>query len=183
VKGSGRRSGGFVLIAAIGWAGVDQIALRFASDTQFGNRGPIWMDTLRIARKFPLFGTGFNTYGTSTLLYQTVIPDVHLREAHNDYLQLLSEGGALVAIPAAAFLIVIAGTILRRFRTVRPGSTDYWIRTGAVTGILAIAVQEIGEFSLQMPGNAVLFVVLLAVAIRPVDASLERRSPSRADLQ
>jgi len=172
----------FVLFAAVGWAGVDRIALRFASDASFGHRGPIWMDTLRIARKFPLVGTGFNTYGTSTLLYQSVIPDVHLREAHNDYLQVLAEGGALVAIPAVALLIVIAGTIRRRFRAVRPGGTDYWIRAGAATGILAIALQEIGEFSLQMPGNAVLFVVLLAMAMRPVDASVERRSPSRADL-
>ena len=38
---------------------------------------------------------------------------------------------------------------------------------GAVTGIVAIALQEIGDFSLQMPANAVLFVVLLALAIRP----------------
>ena len=95
---------------------------------------------------------------------------------------MLAEGGALVAIPAVALLIVIAGTIRRRFRAVRPGGTDYWIRAGAATGILAIALQEIGEFSLQMPGNAVLFVVLLAMAMRPVDASVERRSPSRADL-
>jgi len=173
----------FVLFAAVGWAGVDRIALRFASDASFGNRGPIWMDTLRIARRFPLFGTGLNTYGTSTLLYQSVIPDVHLAEAHNDYLQLVSEGGALVAIPAIALLIVIAGAIRGRFRRVRPGSTDYWIRAGAVTGLLAIAIQEIGEFSLQMPGNAVLFVALVAVAIRPADAVLERRSHSRADLQ
>jgi O-antigen ligase len=173
----------FVLFAAVGWAGVDRIALRFASDASFGNRGPIWMDTLRIARRFPLVGTGFNTYGTSTLLYQSVIPEVHLAEAHNDYLQLLAEGGALVAIPAIALLIVVGATIVRRFRSVRPGSTDYWIRAGAVTGILAIAIQEIGEFSLQMPGNAVLFVALLAVAIRPVDAVLERRSHSRPDLQ
>jgi hypothetical protein len=35
----------------------------------------------------------------------------------------------------------------------------------AVTGILAIALQELVEFSLQIPGNAVLFVVLMAVAV------------------
>jgi len=35
-----------------------------------------------------------------------------------------------------------------------------------VTGILAIALQETSDFSLQMPGNAVLFTVLLAIAVR-----------------
>ena len=45
-------------------------------------------------------------------------------------------------------------------------SSDYGIRIGAMTGILAIALQEISDFSLQMPGNAVLFVVLLALVVR-----------------
>jgi hypothetical protein len=35
-----------------------------------------------------------------------------------------------------------------------------------VTGIVAIAFQEIVEFSLQMPGNAALFTVLCAMAVR-----------------
>ena len=35
-----------------------------------------------------------------------------------------------------------------------------------MTGIFAIAVQEISDFRLQMPGNAVLFVALMAFAAR-----------------
>jgi O-antigen ligase len=158
---------GFVLVAAIGWVGVDRIAVRFTSDATMGNRIPIWTDTLRIAGRFPLVGTGLNTYDTSTLLYQTVIPTVHLAQAHNDYLQVLAEGGVLVSVPAVVLVIVIVGTIRRRFRGLATESTDYWIRVGAVTGLAAMALQEIGEFSLQMPGNAVLFVVLLAIAMRP----------------
>ena len=37
---------------------------------------------------------------------------------------------------------------------------------GAVTGIVAVAFQEIVEFSLQMPGNAAFFTVLCAIAVR-----------------
>ncbi len=36
----------------------------------------------------------------------------------------------------------------------------WWIRMGAVTGLLAIAFQSTVEFSLQMPGNAALFAVI-----------------------
>ena len=54
----------------------------------------------------------------------------------------------------------------RRFRAASGHSSDYLIRAGALTGIVAIALQEAVDFSLQMPGNAVLFVVLLALAIR-----------------
>jgi hypothetical protein len=34
-----------------------------------------------------------------------------------------------------------------------------------VTGLLAIAVQSLVEFSLQMPGNAAMFAVLCGVAL------------------
>lgn len=47
----------------------------------------------------PTRGTGLNTYGVSTLFYQTSVPGQHLREAHNDYLQLAAEGGLLLGVP------------------------------------------------------------------------------------
>ncbi len=78
----------------------------------------------------------------------------------------LAEGGALVCIPAALVVLAFAWTVHRRFREVSVEGSDYWIRIGAVTGILAIALQETSDFSLQMPGNAVLFTVLLAIAVR-----------------
>jgi hypothetical protein len=46
-----------------------------------------------------------------------------------------------------------------------------------VTGIVAIAFQEIVEFSLQMPGNATLFTILCAIAVRR--ASVKARSNPR----
>jgi hypothetical protein len=48
---------------------------------------------------------------------------------------------------------------------------------GAVTGIVAIAFQEIVEFSLQMPGNAALFTVLCAIAIRRASVKKGRPGP------
>jgi hypothetical protein len=36
---------------------------------------------------------------------------------------------------------------------------------GAVIGLVAIGLQSIFEFSLQMPGNAALFAVLAAIAL------------------
>src|SRR4029079_18021747 len=77
-----------LLLTAVAWAGGGKIAARF-EDATYGNRIPIALDALRLARRFPLTGTGLNTYGTATLAYQTVIPDVHLAQAHNDYVQLV----------------------------------------------------------------------------------------------
>ena len=41
----------------------------------------------------------------------------------------------------------------------------YWLRVGAVVGLVSVAVQSLVEFSLQMPGNAAFFAVLAAIAL------------------
>jgi hypothetical protein len=173
----------FVLLVVAGWGSIDRLAARFseADTVSFGNRAGIWSDTWRIAGRFPIAGTGLNTYGVSTLFYQTVDLEKHFAAAHSDYLQLLAEGGALVCIPALLVICAVAWTVRRRFREAANDSSDYWIRVGAVTGIVAIALQEIGDFSLQMPGNAVLFVLLTAMAVhRPSRAVTDRPATARS---
>jgi len=76
----------------------------------------------------------------------------------------------IAAGEVVATLAIFVNTIRRRFREApRQGST-YWARVGAVIGLIAIAIQSLFEFSLQIPGNAAMFCVLAAIAIH--------RSPS-----
>jgi len=169
-----------VFVAAIAWAGIDAIGARFADvDWKLGGRTGVWEDAWRIHQSFPRFGTGLNTYGSATLLLQQYEKSVaHYVEAHNDYLQLLVEGGWLVAVPVLVLIWLFAWEVRRRFREGRDDRTGYWIRLGAVTGIVAIAFQEIVEFSLQMPGNAALFTVLCAIVLRRASVKTGRRAPS-----
>ena len=102
------------------------------------------------------------------LFYQLRNPGVHLAQAHNDYLQLLAEGGLLVAIPAAITIALLARAIQRNLRAARWQARGYWIRAGAAVGRLAIAVQEVCEFSLQIPADALRSCTLAAVALTPV---------------
>ena len=157
-----------VVVAAVAWVGIDAIGARFAEvDWKLGGRAGAWGDGWRIHLAFPWFGTGLNTYGSATLLLQEFEKaTAHYVEAHNDYLQLLVEGGWLVTVPALVLVVLFAREVRRRFREGRDDRTGYWVRLGAVTGIVAIAFQEIVEFSLQMPGNAAFFTVLCAVAVR-----------------
>src|SRR5207253_1103441 len=80
--------------------------------------------------RFPLTGTGLNTYGVATILYQRHDLEHHYEQAHNDYLQLMAEGGVLLAVPAALCLGVFAHTVRRRFRD-ETSTTAYWLRVGA----------------------------------------------------
>jgi O-antigen ligase len=158
----------FVGVFVVWWVGIDRLENRFnetGSVVGLNGRLGIWADTWRIAGRYLLFGTGLNTFGTATLFYQTADLARHYVQAHNDYLQLLSDGGLLICIPAVILIFVFVGRVARRLGE-SSSDADYWIRIGAVTGILAIAFQEAFDFSLQMPGNAALFVLLLVLASR-----------------
>jgi O-Antigen ligase len=147
------------------WANVD-LATRFTSGGESVElRRQAWGDALAVMRDFPLAGTGLNTYGSATLLYDTAQTDLHFQEAHNDYVQLAAEGGLLLAIPALVAIVACVRGVRRRLAEDRRDPMRYWIRFGAATGLAAIAIQSAVEFSLQMPGNAVLFAVLCAIAL------------------
>ena len=158
-----------LVILSLGWVGFDALGRSFAAaeGSQLGHRLPIWTDTLNVVRDFPWTGTGLNSYGTSMLLYQEHNLDTRNVEAHNDYLQLAAEGGVLVGIPAVVLLLVLIREIRRRFRERADDTTEYWLRVGATTGLVAVAFQATVEFSLQMPGIAALFAVVAAIAIHP----------------
>lgn len=154
-----------VAVAAVGWAGVDAVAQEFAgSGVTMAGRLSAWGDALHIVHDFPLTGTGMNTFSTATLLYQT---DAGMRFVHaeNDYLQWVAEGGLLVGLPALTAVILFLRDVRLRFRSGEDDPTTHWVRIGAITGLAAIALQELVDFSLQIPGNAVLFTLLCAVAV------------------
>lgn len=158
-------------IAALAvWSvGLDRLQLRFSERTPIGLDGrlQIWGDAWHIARQFPVAGTGINTFSVATLHYQTGVLSLHFAEAHNDYLQLLAEGGVLVSVPIAFAIVAFVRVLRRRIHEATDDWPGYWIRTGAIVGIVSVACQEAVDFSLQIPANAVLFVVLLGLAITP----------------
>jgi O-antigen ligase len=156
-----------VLLAAVSLGGLGILILRFAETPWWtvGGRLGVWLDTIRIVRDFPLTGTGLNTYGIAMLHYQTVKDGSQYIEAHNDYLQILAEGGLLLGLPILLTLLLFIREVWRRFREGTDDTATYWVRAGAVTGVVAIAFQAFFDFTLQMPGAAALFVVLVAIAI------------------
>ena len=160
-----------IVVTAIAWIGPTAVAQGYERVSEklsdLGGRRGAWSDALSVARDFPLAGTGINTYGAAMLFYQRYDLGFHYTAAHNDYLHLAAEGGLLVAVPAACALVVLIRTVRRRFQEERhrAGGETYWIRVGAATGLMTIAIQEMVDFSLQIPGNAVLFTCLCAIAV------------------
>jgi O-antigen ligase len=159
---------GAALVAGVAWRGPDRVVSWFQDDRNLLSRIEAWRDAWDVIRAFPIFGTGLNTFGEAMLFYQKRNAGFHMAQAHNDYLQLAAEGGLLVVVPAVVAAVLLTRAIVGNVRAARPESRGYWIRAGAAIGMVAIAIQEVVEFSLQIPVNAFLFATLAAAALAPV---------------
>lgn len=150
------------------WANLGAIAVRLDKTISEGEvgRSVIWRETLPMARDFRLVGTGLGTYEVAMLAYQRSFRQMAFNQAHNHYLQLFAEGGILLSVPAV--IVVVAFLRLARRRLTQDLSTYYWIRAGALTGLVGVAVQSIWESGFRMPANALLGAVLAAVAVHLV---------------
>ena len=173
---------GMALLAGVIRRGPGRLLEWFQDERDLLGRLDAWRDGWDVVRDFPLFGTGINTYPDAMLFYQRRNPDIFLAQAHNDYLQVLVEGGLLVTIPATIAILLLVYAIRRNLRAARAQARGYWIRAGAAVGLLAIAAQEVFEFSLQIPVNALLFCTLAAAALTPVNGT-SRPAMSRDNIE
>jgi len=169
-----------LIVVVVSFANFDALSARVdetMQDMQAGRgRSAIWRDAGRLIQDVPVAGSGAGTFGTAIVPYQTALPGFSLMNAHNHYLQLAAEGGALVVIPAALAL----GCFLLLFLRQMANETDsnVLVRAGAGAGILAVLVQSFWETGLRMPANAMLCAVLAAVAVHraPLTPAPDHRS-------
>lgn len=154
-----------ILLSATAWKGLDTVAAKFATLDSTQSRWAAWQDTAVIIQDFLTAGTGMNTYTVATLFYQTSNAGFHLAEAHNDYLQLLSDGGLLVFLPVIAAAFTLVRAFRKRLGDVHTDLRTHCLQTGAAVALVGIAIQEMVEFSLQKPANAFLFSILLTVGL------------------
>src|SRR5205823_13762285 len=84
--------------------------------------------------------------------------------SHNDYLQILADGGVVGGVIAVWFIVVILFAIYRGIRSRDPLRSGLSLAAGA--GIVAVLVQSLSDTDLQIPSNALLFLVLAAVVSR-----------------
>jgi len=165
----------FIVVGVVAWRGADTLFAWYGNTGTLEWRIDLWQDTMPALKEFWLTGSGLNTYGTLMVGYPRSDMSSQPREAHNDYLQLAVEGGLLLCIPVFLTIVAVGRTILRRLLEPQDEMT-WWIRMGATAGICGIAVQELTEFSLQIPGVALLFATCVALAVHQPPVQSRRRA-------
>ena len=151
--------GAFVLAYAL-WLGIDHVVARFFQSGD--DRPTYWSATLRLIDDFPLLGVGLGTYVHSFRRYNPILTPMRVDHAHNDYLELLAEAGAV------GFLLVVGGLGWFGWRTLQRWSARHdpevrGIVLGGLTSVLAVGIHSMMDFNLQIPANALLLAVILGV--------------------
>jgi len=128
-------------------------------------RMAVWQESAGMIRDFPLFGVGLGAWPELFPRYrQPPWSRLFFDEAHNDYLELLAETGLLGFGLLARFFWRAGRRLYQGLWTVSPHVFPVFAALMAALG--AMAFHEFFDFNLQIPANALLFTLLLALALR-----------------
>ncbi len=117
-----------------------------------------WNDCLNIFKDFPIFGSGLETLKDIFPQYKSFSPKYRYVYAHNDYLQALTECGAL------GFSIILWG-IIAFYRTICKFDKKDTIRICLLASVVAIAIHSFFDFNLHIPANAIILVIIISLLI------------------
>lgn len=188
---------GFALFSTAIYFGGDEL-VRHIADASASNdvstgRMQFWRGAWEVIKHHPITGAGLGAFGVAYTRYDTSSGVMRLEQAHNDYLQILADAGMIGGALGLSFIIAL---YLAGFQ--RLGSSDQFRRgvaLGALAGCTAVLVHSFFDFTLHITSNALLFLVLVALATlngRVEEADTRRRrhrsrrrhhSSTRSDLQ
>jgi len=149
------------------------------TDDPTTGRAHFWSVTLNIIKAHPFVGTGLGAYGVIYTQYDSRNGLFRLEQAHNDYLQVLSDGGIVGGVLALGFVGLLFYKALMRAKS----SDDFrrGVALAALSGCFGVLVHSFFDFTLHTTSNALLFLVLAAIATlngRVEDARPKRRRRS-----
>jgi cytochrome c-type biogenesis protein CcmH/NrfG len=144
------------------------------------SRPILWRAGWDLFRAHPVVGSGAGSYN---VLFERHRPAGFLDEpqwAHNDYLNTLSDYGAIGFV----LLFGAGGVIVFRQRRIarqpggvtRNGLDSDAVRAGLAIGVLAFAIQLVVDFHFKIPALAMTFAVIAALALGETPATAAHSS-------
>lgn len=139
------------------------VGLGNSGDDVSNGRLHFWQTTWQVFRDNPILGVGLDALGVAYTRYDTWNGMYRVERAHNDYLQVLAESGIIGFACLAAFLFFL----FWRGWQIMSASRDSFRRgvaLGALAGCFGIAIHSFFDFPLRTPANALVFLILAALA-------------------
>jgi len=169
---------GVLLLVVLAIAGVNTLLMRFDINRLSQDVSFRWMlaeSTWQAALAFWPIGSGPGSYSTVYPLFQ--VPGLRgvAEHAHNDYVQLMMEGGAIFVLLACLFVWMVARQSSVLWVAIDKDEREkshFHLQLCCGLGLLALLIHSWVDFNLHIPANALLFACLLGVFMRPVQAEL-----------
>lgn len=168
---------GAVLAVSVGLVGFDTLVGRFDIQRMAGD-APFRIvqaaSTLEGAAHFLPFGAGWGTYYEVYPRFQPATLVGTADHAHQDYAQMLFEGGIFAALLMAAFAWLAAA---RGIALVRLALRERRLRREAMAcavcglGLLGFLAHSLVEFNMHIPANAIVAALLAGAFLRPLPAA------------
>ena len=155
------------LVAALGlaWIGLAEHRAGFVT-RGLSVRREVWIDSLSMIPDHPVFGAGFNAFGTSYPPRQHVWRTLWIGTTHNEYLQIVIDLGLAGVIPAG----LLMWTLLRRgAAAARVGP----LQAGAFAGVVAVMAHNLVDYNWQLAANAATFAALAGLAMQSPSGHLD----------
>ncbi len=157
---------GIVIVSSVFGRALIERGLFSVGDS--GSRTDLYREVIGLMiRARPLTGTGLDTFEPAFELVH--IPPVssglvwHL--AHSSYLMLWSEMGLILgSMPMLAILLAA----YRLIRIISRRRTNYLPAIAALSVIVQVALHSTVDFSLEIPANTILFLVIIAIGLGPL---------------
>ncbi|MEO6725260.1 MAG: O-antigen ligase family protein, partial [Blastocatellia bacterium] len=160
-----------VLLLAL-WIGFEPIVKRFGSlregkgEYSVVTRTEYWRGAWQMFMDHPLTGVGLGAFPTAYPAYgHSSVKNERLEQTHNDYLQLLTDAGLIGGLIGLWFLFELIRILrqqLRHFHQTR--SFDRAMMVGGYVAMLGIGIHSFLDFNLQIAANALLFLLVVALA-------------------
>jgi O-antigen ligase len=166
-----------IVVCLLMWLGGSEFTNRVSTintetrtEISGGMRMNIVRDGLKMSRQKPILGYGLGTFPDVYPKFRSFYSEVWINEAHNDYLQLLVETGALGLAVMLWFLSVTYFKAAQKL-SAWADNPNGMLALAALLGCTGILVHSFVDFNLQIPANAAIFYVLCTLA------ALEPRFP------
>ncbi len=176
-----------LILYSVGWFGWNPIFERFDSIRDAhgdisGMRLQLWRDSINIIRDFPLTGTGFGTFINIYPKYRTLIDDRIAAHAHNDYLELLADGGIIAVLLSGWFLSAVIYRSYRAASHNRRDTYSQYLFIGSLGGMVYILIHSFVDFNLHIGANGLYFFFLAGLAVASANTNHgERKKVARPE--
>ncbi len=160
----------FVILGVVLYIGGEDSLLRGIGAVQHDpdfttGRTHFWSGALQIFYENPVIGVGFEAFGVAFTRHDTWTGSFRVEQAHNEYLQMLAEGGVLGFLCVIGFIYLLFRNSLRTISAGEGIVRDASI--GSLAGCFGILIHSFFDFPLRTPSNAFFFLLLCSIAVFP----------------